>query len=186
MAKFSSQFKDNKGFTLMEVVVASALLGVIAIAVISLTKMQSNIQVKSTNDNDLAQLRSEIIALLANPAHCNANFAGITASTPQPSSISQCPTTTSGSCNTLNAGTPKTWSSTNTRVSITGIQRSFETLTSTTDIVTTGSIRVTFQIKDTNSVIKTVTQTFTAPVIYNGPTSTVKGCPKSWSSTLVY
>lgn len=190
---------NSRGFTLAEVMVAVAVMGVVTLGIISLTKMQSTQEVKSKVSNDLAQIRSQVAGLLANPAHCNANFYNVTSASVSVTNIYKCSTTVAGGCR--NTGTPAseypvvvtptTWGFSNTKISdrikISALTRKVDHIAPPAGVpvvITTGTLIATFLIKISESVIKTETLTFVAPVIYNG--TVVTGCPRSWSSTIVY
>ena len=66
--------RNNKGFTLVEVMIAAAAMGGLAVVLVQMAKTQSQQSAKSKISLDLAQMKSEIQTYFSNPAHCNANF----------------------------------------------------------------------------------------------------------------
>lgn len=80
MRLFKQVFKNQKGFTLPEVLIAAGIMGGIAVALTVLMKQQADQSTRSNQDSALALAKSEIIAMLANPANCNANLKSATIS----------------------------------------------------------------------------------------------------------
>lgn len=59
----------------MEILIATGIMGIVAVILLQITKDQMKTQAKGEIDNALAQAEQEILSLIVSPAHCNANFA---------------------------------------------------------------------------------------------------------------
>lgn len=80
MRLFNQVFKNQKGFTLPEVLIAAGIMGGIAVALTFLMKQQADQSNRSNQDSALALAKSEILAMMANPANCNANLKSVAVS----------------------------------------------------------------------------------------------------------
>lgn len=189
--------RTNKGFTLVEVMIAAAILGVISLALMGLMKMQTGSQIDAKNVSDLSAMKNEIQSVLTTPQHCNANFYGKASGTDVPVTyIYKCNVSNAGACRTASnssvwlTANSTSWPTTNpTRIRINNIKMTVNAISTTTAALTTASLTVQYDIKTsgkvgTSPIIKSETTTYSVPVIYNG--TTVTGCPKSWNSTVPY
>lgn len=196
--KILRSHKNREGFSLPEVMIAVAILGGIALVMMQMTKEQTKQQVQSRIDADLAQAKQEIASLMANPAHCNANFYNKTG-TSSPVAIYTCSTTNAASCRggggVLVSKFPKltgaTWTgggvSDHHRVRVSNITLTIADLNPAppaTLVITTASLQVQFQTKNLTTTRFEKPITFSTPVVYNG--SIVVGCPKTWNSTVLF
>lgn len=69
-------FKNRKGFTLAEVVVAAGLLGVLSIGFMQITKNINTTQKTAETASDQAELRASIRMILSNERFCRVSLAG--------------------------------------------------------------------------------------------------------------
>lgn len=186
------RFLGERGFTLPEVLIASAMLGGIALVMTQLMKDQATQTVKTKLTSDLAQFRTEVQTLLQNPSHCQANFFNKTG-TSAPTSITLCNTTTAGACRTTGSPTSRfpvhtaDWVPANTRISdrlrVSALSLTVPTVTGVA--IGNADLTVTVQSKpNLNTVVKSETVFVSVPVIMNG--ATVIGCPRSFNSTIPY
>ncbi|MDO9181858.1 MAG: prepilin-type N-terminal cleavage/methylation domain-containing protein [Bacteriovorax sp.] len=195
--RFFKLIRNKKGFTLPEVLIAAAVMGVIALGLTSLTKQQAETTVKSKVNAELTQLKNEIFSILSNPNNCNANFynklAGATI--PGITAINYCSTATS--C--TGAGTPlpkfpaqsASWLQTVTKISdrvrITAISITVTPAITTSAVLSNAQMSVTVENKNRLGVAtpKADVLLFNVPVVL-GSAGLVTGCPKSWNTTNVY
>ncbi len=64
----------NKGFTLLEVMIAGALVAGLSIAVMNIVKMQQSSSIKITQTFEINQAMSEIGLYISNPYSCEKSF----------------------------------------------------------------------------------------------------------------
>ena len=188
-------------------------MGGLAVVLLQITKDQTKTQVIGEIDGALVQAQNDILGIVSNPAHCNANFVNKTADGTNRAltsdRIATCNTVLTGACNGIGAvATDKyiplhtsDWNASNTKISnrVRISALTYSAPSTTAMVVGTGqnqgygtiqnlSLNVTFQIKELprNGVefTRTVTKTFSVPVIVNG--TVIKGCPKSANSTVPY
>lgn len=190
-------YKNNKGFTLPEVLIAALIMGGIAVGLAFLMKQQTQQTVKSKTDADIIQLRSEILSTLTSPNGCNANFYGFGPGPTAVLNFKVCGVAAVGSCRP--GGTNKipvvttSWSPTTTKISdrvrITALSITVQSATpagAIPAVLTTGTLTATVESRGsiaTGAPSKTENLIFQVPVVFNG--ATVTGCPKSWNTTLV-
>jgi hypothetical protein len=182
--------------------IAAGILGGIAVVMLQITKDQASQSVKSKVSNDLAQFKSRLLALILNPANCNANFAGLAASTTHtPSQIYSC--TLAGAHCQAGPGSANTgitypvdtadWVSNNTKISdrirVEGISIAVSSTTATRAI---SNAKVTITLNTRPDMMKNGVQTYKTetinidvPVVLQG-SGTIQGCPKAWNSTVIY
>ena len=188
--------------------IAALIVGGIGVALMQLTKQQTQTTVSSRISADIAQAKAEILTMLTSPANCNANFYGASAGNNVPlTTLYTCNTATTPYCLTspsrktkyavISSGLWQPPSSTvfsiSDRVRISAMERTIVSVTPQAPSIvalTTASIKVTFSSKplqknpDLTDKIVTETMTFSTAVLFNG--STVTGCPRSLNSTIVY
>ncbi len=68
--------KNNKGFTLVQVIVVAGLMGVLSLAFMQMTKNMSDQQNFAESKNDELELKSSIHLLLNDKRHCRVSLAG--------------------------------------------------------------------------------------------------------------
>lgn len=73
-----SMILNNKGFSLVSVMVAAGLLGGLSLAVMELMKNMGNVQTFSQSSMDYLDLSREITFILSSPNDCAASFQGVT------------------------------------------------------------------------------------------------------------
>ena len=181
----------------MEVLVAVGILGVLTLAMLQMTKSQSDQSVNAKIATDISQIKVQIQSIITNPPHCNANFFGKTGAI-SATSVYQCSTYTAGACRTTGSPQSKipvnssSWTGTGSsseRVRVSSLSLSVVSVavpSGLTSVMSTGMITATFQAKALNGRVKTEDPiTFNTPVVINSA-GTVLGCPKSWNSTEVY
>lgn len=66
--------KNQKGFSMVEAVMASGLVAAVALISISIGRLSTNSNIKITNNGDVEALTTEIKSLLKDPINCNANL----------------------------------------------------------------------------------------------------------------
>ncbi len=193
-----SFLKNNLGFSLPEVLIASLILGGVAVGLMSLMRQQTDQSVDAKIQADLAQAKAEIIAAITTPSHCNANFydktiTGFTMSDIKNCNGSACGTgggTTVSKIPTVAAtGSPEVWTGTgiSDRVKLVSIA---PTVVATNAVdpakaLTSVHLDLVFRYKPTgNKAPKNVNMRLTTVVVAN--TVKIVGCPKSWNSTVVY
>ncbi len=209
---FLKSLKNNKGFTLVEIMVAAGILGGLAIVMFQISKDQAGTMLKSKVNTDVGQFKSEVIQLFGVPTNCNANVATLNVGTNTPiTAINVCAIRASAGCMAATAGsravrfpvyTPATgtevWPQTSTRISDRVRVKSISAvLTGATGVaLSTAKFTITLETKPalprtTNAgtsaqvvVLKDEIVEVNVPVVMSG--STVLGCPKSWNSTVPY
>ena len=188
-------------------------MGGLAVVMLQITKDQTKTQVSGDIDGAMVQAQTEILSIISNPAHCNANFvnkiADGTSRALTSDRIATCSTVLVNACN--GAGSVSTdkyiplhtsdWKIENTKISsrVRISALTYSAPSTTAMVVGTGpgqgygtiqnlSLNVTFQIKDLPRIgvetTRTVSKIFSVPVIVNG--TVIKGCPKSANSTVPY
>lgn len=75
--------KNNRGFSLVEIMIVAAMLGGLSLVVMNLTKQSTKSSVKFQFDTEINLITNEINAILSDPTKCSATFA----STAAPSNI---------------------------------------------------------------------------------------------------
>lgn len=189
--------RGNKGFTLVEVMIAALMLGGIAVGVMFLAKQQTDTSLKSQSESDINQFKSEMLSLLSSPNHCNANFANLTTTSPAPTGIKTCNVAGTSNCKDGTGTADKIpvyttdWDKTKTKISmrtrLSSLSRSFvvsQPKAPAVVMLTTGTLTARLEYRDSSKgTLKTKDVTITVPVITDG--TKVTGCPKSWNSTEV-
>lgn len=66
--------KNAHGFGLLEVLIAVALLGAVALGVMQVSKIMSKSTVKYNMDNDVLNITRELVTILGNPINCRDTF----------------------------------------------------------------------------------------------------------------
>jgi hypothetical protein len=186
--------------------VAALILGGIGLGVMQLAKQQGNQTIRSRTDADIAQAKAEILALLTNPAHCNANFTGLSPSaaggdvmTAGVFTLKRCDTTVSANCLSSGQVTKYSLLGTSTwpgsagggvtdRVQITRVVRTIPLVTPVspaTKAISNATLEITFSAKQLSGIITTEKMNFTTAVVFNN-SGTIAGCPRSWNTTNVY
>ncbi|MBY0414955.1 MAG: hypothetical protein K2Q18_12365 [Bdellovibrionales bacterium] len=185
---------NNKGLSLVEIMVAVAALGGLSVVMLQITKDQAGQTVKSKVVADIAQFKSQLQSTLLSPAHCQANFFGKTTATTSLTEISECSITTTGACRGTGVANSKfpvyttNWTQTNTKISdrvrISAIGVAIQGVTATA--VSTAKLTITLQTKPEagKNTVKNETVQVAVPVIMTG--NNVIGCPLSWNTTNVY
>jgi prepilin-type N-terminal cleavage/methylation domain-containing protein len=186
--------KNQKGFTLVEVLIAAGILGGVALVMLQLTKDQSTQSAKNKFNVDLAQFKTEVQTILQSPAHCQANFYNKTSGTSNPTSIYSCNTTTAGACR---PGVPVSkfpvyttdWNPTSTKISdrirISGISMTISPAVTGTAL-SSATVVVSLQTRPNLSQTVSTNESVSISVPVVMTASTVIGCPKSFNSTLTY
>lgn len=184
--------------------IAAAMMGGLALVMMQIMKSQTNTSVQSGIDADVSQLKSELQAILNNPANCNANFYGKIPPLADVAlaQINQCDTFVAGACKpgapvALTKFTPDasaTWSanSYSKRVRIKSMTLSITNTVAPGGaaplVLTNATIKVTIQKRLLNNTIVDLPERpfeFNTIVVKDN-TPVVVGCPKSWNSTVVY
>lgn len=194
-----SLLKNSRGFSLAEVMIASLILGGIAVAMMALMRQQSNSSIEGKVQADLAQAKAEIISLLTVPSHCNANFYNRTISGFTMTSIRSC---TSGTCSTTgsgaikiptvsDAGSPESWTGTgiSDRVKLVSITPTIAPVTivaPATRALTTVTLDLVFRHKQTGTRNPKSLPAMKLNTVVVSDGTTILGCPKTWNSTVVY
>lgn len=194
-----------KGFSLMELMVSVAIMGIVSVGVLQLMRMQSNIQVNSQVDADFAVLNAQIVSTLASPQHCNANFYGRSTQASFANSIGNTAGGTQGiyQCTDPNTCKPTgatlkipawttDWLPGNTKVSdrvrISSVR--YQVNSTTAPSLASLQLEVTMQSRsmkagsDGKVNPKTFTKIYSVPVVVNG--SSILGCPKASNTTVLY
>lgn len=195
-----SLFKNDRGFSLPEVLIAAGILGGVAVGMMALMKQQTDQSIEGKVQADLAQAKAEIIAAITTPANCNANFYSKTISGFTMSDIKTCNGSACGSgggtgvtkiATVSTSGSPEVWTGTgiSERVKLVSITPTIAPVTlvsPATRALTTVTLDLVFRHKQTgNRPPKNLpSMKFTTVVVAN--TTTILGCPKSWNSTVVY
>jgi prepilin-type N-terminal cleavage/methylation domain-containing protein len=195
-----SPLKTNRGFTLAEVMVATAILGLVSVGVVKVISDQSKLNSRSEVGAEMAQVNVKIMNILISPNHCNANFYAKALTNNAVTAVYSCGSQSLG-CHGANAvssipvvssGTSETdafWSQSTTgltnKIRIKSISYAVPSVSVTTalsNLVYT----VTYQTRlDPKTPMQTIIKKFTVPVVVTGSTS-IAGCPKSFDSTDVY
>lgn len=68
---------DNKGMSLMDLIMALSLVGIVAVGIMHLSKNTTEIQTRNYISVDYAQLSQEFLFLLTQERHCTASLGGI-------------------------------------------------------------------------------------------------------------
>lgn len=199
LKEFYSKFLNEKGFTLVEVIVAVGLLGTLSVGIMEITNQQARLAVKSTVDGDFAQLNTQILSYLTNPAHCNANFYPLPANTADglPHSMSTIKICTGSgifNCRIIGTATTKfNVQNSSWLQSITGISdririESAAYVVNPIQLGATGlgslELTLTFGLKPMKTPSVVITKKFYTSVVVNG--ASIMGCPRAWNSTIVY
>ncbi|MBC7712360.1 MAG: prepilin-type N-terminal cleavage/methylation domain-containing protein [Rhizobacter sp.] len=198
-------FKSNKGFTLVEILIAVGLMSGIALVMMQITKDQANQMVKNQVFGDIASFKTEVSSIFTNPAHCNANFIGLTAGTSHPAILKSCDTTIPNNTCFLIANTrinrfpvvTAAWGQSTTKIAdkIRMKDVKFVISPTTASVTALSSVAVEIDLESKPALpvyvggvptyqIKQDVITFTVPVVMNG--SNVLGCPKTWNSTVPF
>lgn len=71
----------------MEVLIAAAIMGGVAVVLLQIMKDQAKSKAKSDIELAIGQAQTEIVNLINTPAHCNANFATLATIAPPPAPL---------------------------------------------------------------------------------------------------
>ncbi len=183
----------EQGFTLVEILIALGLLGIIGLIASQITLDSSKVLKSAKTVEDVSQVHVEIHSMLANPAHCNANFYNRPTGTQtitSPGGFRRCQ---SGNCRTTGTAVvhypvvTTSWQQNVTKISDTIRLRALSYQVSNSAVGTrllTLQLSVTLERKEKNlSSGKSKVEVFSVPVIVNG--STIVGCPTKWMSTVL-
>jgi prepilin-type N-terminal cleavage/methylation domain-containing protein len=201
--KFLKYLNNRKGFSMVEVMIGSGILGVVALGLTSLTKQTAEQAVKAKVNADITQLKAEILTTLNKPSNCNANFYGtpVNGVSQNRASILKC--NGALTCLTVSAAASTSrflvhttsWNPAQTTVSdrirIIGITRSVSAVpvpAAGQKVITSANLAVTVErflkIGSTGAAARTEVLNFNVPVVTD-PTMLVIGCPLSWNTTNV-
>lgn len=208
------QYKNQKGFTLTEIMVAVAIMGGFSLGIMQMTGGLSKLTSKSNIDSDLAQANAQIMTYFTTPNHCNANFSGLPVGSISPIAIYSC---AASSCLGANNNTPPAkimipivtgWTSVNdakwtqsitgisTKIRIVGLSFTVSPVTVTAGTypyaLSTLRYSVTYQTRLDATALnyRVIVKDFFVSVVVNGPigaqANKIVGCPKAWNSTVPY
>ena len=177
---------NQRGLSLVEILVAVGMLGGLSIAVVNMTKQQAKLSTQSQLDGDISEASARILNALNSPKYCDNNFKG-------KSLIGTIPVSP-GLLVIGGAIIPQTspdWNQSATAGNITNRLRMnsasyrVEGTTFSTRSLAILNLTVQFETTALENKRKTITKDFTATVIVNnGPT--IIGCPRTWNSTIGY
>lgn len=182
--------------------IAVGLVSGLSLTIVQVLRDQDRQISRSQLDSDMAATNAQIMTYLSSPNHCNANFYGKPL-TGTPAAVYRCNSTVCHGSNEVIAypkittgvsSTDAYWAVSTTKISsklrISSLSYSVATVTGTALAALT--YNVVYQMRldalgGASSVMRTSrVKKYTIPVIVNGATSTIVGCPITWNSTTVY
>ncbi|MDD4973673.1 MAG: type II secretion system protein [Bacteriovorax sp.] len=161
-------FKNNRGFSLVEIMIVVAMLGGISLVVMNLTKQSTKSSVKYQFDTEINLITSEINAILSNPTTCLATF--------QANALT--PNNINGKYYTVASGSAPAGGYGNAKVQITSYSLAHSTLPSAT--VNDGILTILFQNK---TMVGGTTTSRTINIYYEGPITAITSCRSLSTST---
>jgi hypothetical protein len=167
-----NQKKNNRGFSLLEIIMVAGMLGGLGLVVMNLTKQTSRSSSKYQFDSEINLITSEINAIISNPVTCLATF-GANALTP---------TSINGKYYTVASGLAPVTGYGNGGVQVASYTLVHSTLAGAT--ASDGILTIQFKNK---AIVGGTTTPRTINVYYEGPISAITTCRSlSTSSTDVW